>query len=60
MQDEIWYREELIVLLGLVERAIQQQNPSNVAELIGLGGLHIKLEKAIATAPSMRTPKGTT
>lgn len=58
MRDEIWYREELVCLRDLVLYAIG----SGVAgrdemKQVALGGLFRKLEVAIASAPSARTPE---
>ena len=58
MRNEIWYREELIVLRALVEEAIGRQDPSDVSAMSALGGLHLKLEEAIPGAPGASTPEG--
>jgi hypothetical protein len=58
MRDEIWYREELQVMLDLVDAEIRRSNPLNVAQMTALGHMHLKLEAAITDAPSARTASG--
>lgn len=58
MRDEIWYREELIALRCLVEDQIRRSDPANFAHMSALGGLHMKIEKQLASAPSARTQEG--
>lgn len=63
MNDEIFYRDELIALRALVHEAIARVDATNFLHLVVLGGLDQKLERAIArapSAPSARTPEGTT
>lgn len=57
MRNEIWYREELTLLLALVEERIGRANPLDVEAMTTLGHLHLKLEAALAAAPSGRTPE---
>lgn len=56
MRDDIWYREELTLLLALVTERIARANPLDVEAMTTLGHLHLKLETAASTAPSGRTP----
>lgn len=57
MSDDIWYREELLALLSLVEAEIRRANPFDLTTMVALGGLHKRIELAVAKAPSMRTPE---
>lgn len=58
MRDEIWYREELLALRSLVLEQIASQHLDNdKLACVALGGLLLKLNKAIETAPSGRTPE---
>lgn len=58
MRDEIWYREELIVLSNLVEQEIGSGKRHDLNQQRALGRLMMKLSKAIKNAPSGATPAG--
>lgn len=59
MRDEIWYREELVAFRALVVEEVGRGAAGHsFAERIALGGLLMKLDKAIETAPSARTKEG--
>lgn len=55
LRDEIIYSEEIEALLVLVRDQICRTDPSEVAEMIGLGHLHLKLTAMLVVAPSGRT-----
>jgi hypothetical protein len=42
MRDEIWYREELQVMLDLVDAEIRRSTPTNVPAMTALGHMHLK------------------
>lgn len=55
MRDGVWYSEELKTLILLMEAEIKRTDPADFYAMVGLGGLHQRLESELATAPSMRT-----
>lgn len=57
IRPEIWYRDELQVLLDLVKQQIKATNPSDVLKMVALGGLYIKLTSHLLTSPSAVTPE---
>lgn len=60
MRDGIWYREELLALQELVLEEMKRGVRSDIISMLGqlsLAHLYEKLDKAIASAPSAKTPE---
>lgn len=55
IRDDIFYQEELDMLLMLVEQRIRATSPVDYAPMIALGHTHLKLTKLRETAPSVMT-----
>jgi hypothetical protein len=55
-REGIWYREELVVVRDLLHMEVARGGHDQM-QMIALGSLLMKVEREMASAPSMLTPE---